>query len=447
MTQLWTEVKEWRSHWKLSKFLQALILGLAASLFDIATDFHFAESVEEDCGFDEVHEFDFASPCGSAYYKNVKRATYTFIAFPGVFLGFALVHSVVRKQLGGCWGNGTQEVLQGLWSVFDLTLEVCVFIGMFVLAIRSDRWFNGISQTWIFVYDYSIQALAYISATLVIGIKCFGIFFHGPKSCRLVFETKDTETKFESTHQLSLLAVMYISSGIGSSASLLSAISAIIMLCVNSVQTFLRRHDEKLAETSILGKLMVALSVLPVFLLTNVFKNFLRCFVLVWSPITSLIVCTLLVSLPNLALLILKMCHQFEDLTFAYVNQSVISDILGFHLWPKSFNGKRIGLAMTLFTFFLIAAPGIFLIKNPKPTPRQWMEELNLTSTDPQSVFKEWERKTSERLHIDTIACLMIGCLAFVLVVALILFEDRWVEYVMKYDPITFTESDIISSF
>merc|ERR1712107_550759 len=111
-------------------------------------------------------------------------------------MGFALVHSVVRKKLGGCWDSrspwvhGTQEVLQGLWSAFDLTLEVCVFIGMFVLAFRSDRWFNGISQTWIYVYDYSIQALAYISATLVIGIKCFGIFFHGPKSCRLVFETK-----------------------------------------------------------------------------------------------------------------------------------------------------------------------------------------------------------------------------------------------------------------
>ena len=75
------------------------------------------------------------------------------------------------------------------------------------------------------------------------------------------------------------------------------------------------------------------------------------------------------------------------------------------------------------------------------------MEELSLTSTDPQSVFKEWERKTSERLHIDTIAYLMNGSLAFLLVVALILFEDRWVEYVMKYDPITFTESDIISSF
>ena len=121
LTNLWTEVREWRSHWKLSKFLQALILGHAASLFDIATDFHFAESVEEDCGFDEVHEFDFASPCGSAYYKNVKRATYTFIAFPGVFLGFALVHSVIRKQLGGCWGNGTQEVFQ----------DLCMYLGWF----------------------------------------------------------------------------------------------------------------------------------------------------------------------------------------------------------------------------------------------------------------------------------------------------------------------------
>ena len=35
--KLWKEVKEWRSHWKWSTFLNALDLGLAASLFDMVT--------------------------------------------------------------------------------------------------------------------------------------------------------------------------------------------------------------------------------------------------------------------------------------------------------------------------------------------------------------------------------------------------------------------------
>ena len=35
--KLWKEVKEWRSHWRWSTFLNALVLGLATSLFDMVT--------------------------------------------------------------------------------------------------------------------------------------------------------------------------------------------------------------------------------------------------------------------------------------------------------------------------------------------------------------------------------------------------------------------------
>ena len=39
MGALWREMKEWRQHWKLSRFFYVLILDLAASLVDSATDF------------------------------------------------------------------------------------------------------------------------------------------------------------------------------------------------------------------------------------------------------------------------------------------------------------------------------------------------------------------------------------------------------------------------
>ena len=49
MEELWGEVKEWKKFWDWHRFVQALFLGLAASLFDSLTDFNFAQSVETDC--------------------------------------------------------------------------------------------------------------------------------------------------------------------------------------------------------------------------------------------------------------------------------------------------------------------------------------------------------------------------------------------------------------
>ena len=81
LQKLCKEVKEWRSHWRWSRFLNALVLGFAVSLFDSVTDFNFARSVPEDCRnttnssvkpFDKVYV---SSPCGLLYYKNVERLT------------------------------------------------------------------------------------------------------------------------------------------------------------------------------------------------------------------------------------------------------------------------------------------------------------------------------------------------------------------------------------
>ena len=114
--------------------------------------------------------------------------------------------------------------------------------------------------------------MAYLSAALVVGVQCLGTFCHGPQSRRLVFRAKEAETKFEAALQLSLLARIYLSSGAGTSASLLAALSSILVISKNGVENFLQRHERKLSEASTLGKISVAASVLPAFLLTTVFK-------------------------------------------------------------------------------------------------------------------------------------------------------------------------------
>ena len=114
-------------------------------------------------------------------------------------------------------------------------VEVGLFLGMYVATTHSRKFSTIFLPSWLEAYDCTIQALAYGSATLIVGVKCFKIFCHGPESCRLAFMAKDTETTFEESLQLGLLTSMYISSRVATSAEFLSAISAII---VKSSQVF-----------------------------------------------------------------------------------------------------------------------------------------------------------------------------------------------------------------
>ena len=81
MGALWNELKNLRQYWNIKKFLQALIFGLLFTLLDTGTDFDFANAIPDD---------DFAS-------KGVKFFTYTFIALPGIMLGFSAVQSLLRE--------------------------------------------------------------------------------------------------------------------------------------------------------------------------------------------------------------------------------------------------------------------------------------------------------------------------------------------------------------
>ena len=231
--KLWSEMRDWRKHWKLSRFFEVLIFGLAASLFDTGTDFNFVWNVPEachtavgnitECG---VQDFDLAqisSPCGMYHYKEVERLTYTYIAFPGFFLGYSGLQNLVAALVNKCWGGQVHRIVHGLAGALAAALECSIFLGLALAAIGHNDW------TCTFplraeVYDYIIQGMAYLSAAFTIGVKFLGTICHGPTSSRLLFRAKGAETIFEATLQLGLLSRIFLSSGIGTTASLLSAI-------------------------------------------------------------------------------------------------------------------------------------------------------------------------------------------------------------------------------
>ena len=435
--KLWKEIKDWRKHWKLSRFFYVLILGLATSLFDSGTDFYFAWSVPEACGLDKPecseHTFDLArvsSPCGRYPFKNIERATYTIIAFPGFILGFCGLQSLIAALINKCWRgeiNGNVHVLAG---AFAAALQFFLLAGLWSVLVFLRYWACDLPDL-AEGYDRVLQGMAYLSASLIVGVQCLGTFCHGPQSRRLVFRAKETETKFEAALQLGLLARIYLSSGSGTFEGLLSAISSIVIIGKNGVQNFLQRHQEKLSEASLLGKICVATSVLPVFLLAAIFKLGAGANNEVWKKSTIAVVLLSSLALPILIILLLKMCNLFKDLPLTSLSEWILSELVSFHLWPKGRTGKRIGLTMTVFTFLLYASPGPFLIASPEPTisTNYWVIERNNTD------YTQWVSKTSDRLQVASISFLTIGFIAFVLAICLILFEDQWVSKIVFRFP------------
>ena len=423
---------------QVSRFLYVLILGLAASLADSATDFNFTWSVPEACGGSSTTEcsvqyFDLAqvsSPCGMFHYKKLERVSYTFIAFPGFFLGYSGIKSLVVALVSKCCKGEFHKIVIWLVNALVAALKFSLMVGLF-LGARSNSWPCSLPHL-VPVYDCAIQGMAYLSAALIVGVKCLGTFCHGPQSCHLVFRAKEAETKFEAALQLALISRIHLSSGVRTSASLLSAFSSIFFIGNNGVQNFLQRHEEKLSEASTPGKICVAASVLPIFLLTTIFKIGVSATNRVWNTTAEMVTIFLSLGLPISVILLLKMCNLLKDLE--HVNQRVISDIMSLHLWPKGEDGKRISLAMTTFTFLLFASPSPFLVASPAPTT-DWVTNNTAGYNMNNAGYNTWASETGDRLQIASICFLLIGSIAFALAICLILFEDKWVDKIVSKFP------------
>ena len=59
-------------------------------------------------------------------------------------------------------------------------------------------------------------------------------------------------------------------------------------------------------------------------------------------------------------------------------------------------------------------------------------------------MYQEWASETGDRLQIASISLLLVGSLAFVLVICLLLFEDKWVgKIVSKFPKNSTPEGDL----
>ena len=65
-------------------------------------------------------------------YKDVERMTYTFIAFPGFFLGFSALQNVVTALVSKCWKGEVHRSVRWLAGALAVSLECFLSLGFYV---------------------------------------------------------------------------------------------------------------------------------------------------------------------------------------------------------------------------------------------------------------------------------------------------------------------------
>ena len=192
--------------------------------------------------------------------------------------------------------------------------------------LGSDLWENEMPEVAV-VYDYVIQGMSYLSFALLIGVKCLGVIYHGPETYNLVQKATINETIFESALQLALVMRIFLSSGYGTSASVLSAVSS--FACLGKVH---KRHKEELSKASILGKIFAAASILPVFVFSDIFKLGYGSVLPLCSDVIPVLNILLGIGLPVLGFSITG--HLFIDMRVPNITRAVLCEMLVLYQCP-----------------------------------------------------------------------------------------------------------------
>ena len=424
MEELVREVIGWRNHWKKSSFFKAVVFSFVFSLLDTGTDFNFAWNVPMDCPndtFPETFPGPFASsPCGFIHPKKVEFLTYTYIAVPGILFSLSAASCLLKGLICKCCAGKVPDVL----ALFAHT-GLC--FGLFLAAAYNDLW-TPLFPTLAQGYAYIIRALAYLSAAWIMGVKLLGLVSHGPETSRLVFQVTGFEMRYEAALQLALVATITISSGKCTWAGIFSGLSSTLVIGKVGVETFLNSY---VSEASLLGKICIAASVFPVFVLTALFKIGSVAIVNAWDVTIGPGLILLALGIPCLLIFVTKSWLLSTYLTLPSIGQGVIAELLTLHIWPRGRLGEKIGLAITVFNFLLFSSSLAWVIAAPEEGSL-----INWTKEASEGIYKEWASESVARLHTSSISCLIIGCPTSLLVICLLIFQNKFVENVV------FTYSD-----
>ena len=412
----------------MKTFFTAVLFSFIFSLHDTGTDFNFAWSVPTDCPeWHNLSQIDavMTGPCGLVKAKNVELLTYFFIAAPGLLLGFSSFHYVLAN-LVPC--RKSPRTVRILGNVTAMSLQIASFFGLFIASALSNLWTKELPDL-ASGYEHTLKTLAYLSAASNLGVKFLGVFCHGPEMRRLVTQATDAETRYEAALQLALVISIYMNSGEITKAGLLSGMSSILVIGKVGVQSFLERQEYRLTNTSMTGKSLLAISVLPVFVLTALFNIGAIAILNAWDTMLgSLVLIPLALGPPIVIILLLKIYLPLNHLTVASINQGVVAELVTQHLWPPIHQGARIGLAVTVYHLFLFSAFLAWVLSHPE---RSRVSEI-CTRFEAQEAVSEWAEETSIRYQRASILCLSFGWTTLPLIILQVVGKNEFTKLVTR---------------
>ena len=368
---------------------------------------------------------------------GVEFLTYTFIALPGILLGFSALQSLVTGLAASCCKGKSPAKLQAVANFVALFIQVGLSAGLFYAGAFHNIWTEEVPPSVTQGYEFSIKAMSYVSAILVIGVKMLGVISHGPQTKHLVLRTTGAETRYEAATQLCLVASIYFTSGTWTTRSLFSAISSILVIGKVGVESFFKEleQDGKLSKASLMGKISVATSVLPVFVLTALFKIGTIAITFAWDRKKGLALTLLAPVPPSFVIFLIKTCVHLEDLSIAAVSQGIVSELVSLHLWPCRRAGKRIGMGVTIFKLLLFSFVLAWIIGNPESgRVGQTLSELEDLGAPlvTETLYEEWARETATRFKIASISCFVIGWLTLPLIIGQVFYQDIYIEKLLN---------------
>eukprot|EP00092_Neocalanus_flemingeri_P018850 GFUD01020411.1.p1 GENE.GFUD01020411.1~~GFUD01020411.1.p1 ORF type:complete len:263 (-),score=48.44 GFUD01020411.1:371-1108(-) len=162
--ELFTEAKAYKSHFSWSGFVTAILFGLAPSVWDVQSDFVFAN---------KQHPY-------------ISRLSYLCISLPGIMLTVRGIESILSKVIAKCCPSreSSSKVFKYIFNTLTL---VILSVGLYYLSTTS--------------YKAPVPALFYylsiLSSTYILGIKCIAVIVQGPVTKNLAIKTSAAEGVYE----------------------------------------------------------------------------------------------------------------------------------------------------------------------------------------------------------------------------------------------------------
>ena len=330
---LLADIKRLSTYFSRRDFTLALFLGLLPSVWDMGSDYYFAEFITE-------------ASTGDIPLATVKGLTYAFISLPGLMLTF----SFLQQQLFDVFTSGKR--CSGPTSRFFLHCLTLLVIGGVLAGVSCLVLFSSSS----FIY------LAIPSSTLILGVKVLGLFLHSPEMKKLSVRVSAAEAQWEASLQLFIVLFMIFKGGHLNNASFGSIFSSITMIGKAGAQNFLTFGQEnKFDDMSLMKKLGLLALYSPAFIITATFRIGALAIIVAWGIYYAAIVhWPAALFLPFLAFIAARLFYM-KDLSLGHLLQGVVAELTTISIWGNRGREGSRKIQLFMATYLLILNCG-FLI-------------------------------------------------------------------------------------